>query len=132
MTLTSYTESSLLKTQSCYFLNMGSVSYSLAGIMATALILNFSCLGSKTVGHSKWGDSRLGWVGRGVCPGLYQFTRVDCAKIVRLEPCMADNCSVGRLRQGSVSKEKKIKEIIVSVAGIRPQSRNIHSTESKR
>lgn len=75
----------------------------------------------------------MGWDGRGVCPGFYQFTRVDCAKIVRLEPSMADNCSVGRLRQGSVSIEKKKnKDIIVSVAEIGSQSRNIHSTESKR
>lgn len=49
----------------------------------------------------------MGWDGRGICPGLYQFTRVDCAKNARLEPSIADGCSVGRLRQGSVSKEKK-------------------------
>lgn len=78
-------------------------------------------MGSKTVGHRKWGDNGLGWDGRGVCPGLYQFTRIDCAKNARLEPSMADSCSVGRLRQGSVfQKKKKIKQIIVSVAGNGP------------
>lgn len=62
VTLTSYTREQLVHTQLCYFFNMGSVSYSLAGIMATALILEFSCLGSKDCWAQKMGWQ---WVGVG-------------------------------------------------------------------